>query len=108
MADKLNPTPDVDCRYGAPVGRPSRRSFTDKQGRTFQLELTEDAPPMHLVRCPLDQGGYDRGGAYWGIGPPLYYYANSTGDITGYVRGATRERAKAAVRAIHPHARFYR
>ncbi len=64
---------------------------------------------MNLIRCPLNSGGYDRGGAYWGLGEPLYYYsANPEGLIDGYVRGRTREKAKEAVRAIHPHARFFK
>lgn len=104
----FDPTPKVNSKYGAPMGRANRNRFTDKQGRTFELTLAEHAPPMRLVRCPLDSGGYDRGGAYWGIGPGLYYFENSTGDISGYVRGRTRRHAKLEVLKLHPHARFYR
>lgn len=96
-----NPTPDVNCKYGAPMGRPSRG--------VDQYTVNDDARPVYLMRVPLDSGGYDRGGAYWGTPSDLYYYeANPTGLISGYVRGRTREHAKAAVRAILPHARFYR
>lgn len=114
---QFNPTPNVDSKYGAPMGRASRNSYTDKQGRTFELTATPDAPPFRLVRVPLNSGGYDRGGAYWGLGAPLYYYENHTGDISGYVRAerdgmsedkSRRGLAKQAVRKIHPHARFYR
>lgn len=94
----FNPTPKVDCRYGTPMGRPSNDDYT----------VTPDAGSFRLVRCPLDSGGYDRGGAYCGIGAPLYYYEGPLTDISGYVREATRERAKAAVRSIRPHAKFYR
>ena len=80
------------------MGRASHDDYT----------VTPDARPFRLVRCPLDSGGYDRGGAYWGIGTPLYYYEGPLSDISGYVRGRTREHAKQEVRAIHPHARFYR
>lgn len=104
----FNPTPEVSCKYGAPMGRPTRNTFTDKQGRTFELTATDDAKPFRLVRCPLDNGGYDRGGAYWGIGTPLYYFEGPLSDISGYVRGRTREIAKAEVRKLHPKARFYR
>lgn len=105
---KFNPTPDVNSKYGAPMGRPAHDTFTDKQGQTFKLVVNEDAKPFRLIRCPLDSGGYDRGGAYWGLGDPLYYYEGPLSDINGYVRGKTRELAKAAVREIHPHAKFYR
>lgn len=104
----FNPTPKVSCKYGAPMGRPSHNVLTDKQGRTFELTATTDARPFRLVRCPLNSGGYDRGGAYWGLGAPLYYYEGPLSDIDGFVRGVTREAAKAAVRKIHPLVRFYR
>lgn len=94
----FNPTPDVNCKYGAPMGRRSHNDYT----------VTEDAAPFRLVRCPLDSGGYDRGGAYWGTPSNLYYYEGPLTDISGYVRGNTREHAKIEVRKIHPHARFYR
>lgn len=108
MAKKTNPTPEVNAKYGAPMGRVSRSTVTDKHGRTFELTVTEDAKPMNLIRCPLNSGGYDRGGAYWGIGEPLYYYSDHTGSITGYVRGRTRQKAKEAVISMFPKARFYR
>lgn len=95
-----NPTPPVDSRYGAPMGRGARGD---------EYTLTADARPVYLVRCPLNSGGYDSGGAYWGLGEPLYYYsAQPEGLIDGYVRGKTREAAKAKVRAMYPHARFFR
>lgn len=105
---KLNPTPDVSGKYGAPMGRMSHASFTDKHGETFALTVNENAAPFRLVRCPLDRGGYDRGGAYWGAPSNLYYYEGPLTDINGFVRGNTRDAAKLAVRAIHPLARFFR
>lgn len=104
----INPTPYVSGKYGAPMGRASHNSYTDQHGRTFELTVSKDAPPMRLVRCPLDSGGYDRGGAYWGIPSNLYYYEAHLTDINGYVRGNTRELAKEQIRKIHPAARFYR
>jgi hypothetical protein len=108
MPAKFDPTPKVNAKYGAPMGRPSHSTYTDRSGQTFELVVNEDARPFRLVRCPLDSGGYDRGGAYWGIGEPLYYYEGPLSDISGYVRGCTREKAKEAVRSIHPKAKFYR
>lgn len=105
---KLNPTPEVSCKYGAPMGRSSHRTFTDKSGQTFLLDVNENAKPFRLMRCPLDNGGYDQGGAYWGLGEPLYYYEGPLSDISGYIRGRTRELAKAGVRKMFPLAKFYR
>lgn len=104
----FDPTPKVSGKYGAPMGRPTRDTFTDKSGTTYKLSVNEDSKPFRLVRCPLDRGGYDRGGAYWGLGEPLYYYEGPLSDISGYVRGRTREHAKANVLKAHPKAKFYR
>lgn len=96
-----DPTPPVNGRYGAPMGRPSKGDG--------EYKLTADAKPVYLVRCPLNSGGYDAGGAYWGLGEPLYHYsAQPEGLIEGYVRGRTREIAKDRVRGILPGARFYK
>lgn len=51
--------PDVNSKYGAPMGR--RESNIKPTGRT-----------VRLFRVRLNSGGYDDGGAYWGIGEPLY------------------------------------
>lgn len=92
-----NPTPTVVAKYGAPMGRPSGHpgNLVDEEGK------------FCLVRCHLDGGGYDKGGAYWGLGAPLYYYEAPNGE-SGYVRGRTREIAKDKVREIAPKAEFYR
>jgi len=37
-------------------------------------------------------GAYDSGGAYWGIGAPLYHYGDGEG-VCVYVRASNRERA---------------
>jgi hypothetical protein len=96
-------------RRGASLGRASHNTFTDKQGHTFELTVTADAAPFRLVRVRMvDGGAYDAGGAYWGCGDPLYYYEGPLTDINGYVRGVTRDAAKADVRQLHPAARFYR
>lgn len=105
---KINPTPEVSGKYGAPLGRANRNTHTDKRGNVHKLTVTEGARPMRLVRIHLNSGGYDAGGAYWGIGPGLYYFEDNTGSISGYVRGRTRDAAKAAVRQQHKHARFFR
>lgn len=100
IRNAANPTPPVKSTHGAPMGRVARG-----EGYT----ITENSRPVYLVRCPLDRGGYDRGGAYWGLGEPLYYYsAQPEGLIDGYVRGRTRAAAKAAVRSIYRNARFFR
>lgn len=88
-----NPTPDVSSHYGAPTGRPDRAQDTGLR--------------IHLQRIPLDNGGYDRGGAYWGLGAPLYAYDDEEGDWS-YLRARSRDDAKRQIRDKWPDARFYR
>lgn len=53
--------PDVNCQYGAPMGR--------GQSHARNKEILVK---FRLSRVYVNSGGYDRGGAYWGIGAPLY------------------------------------
>lgn len=66
------------------------------------------APLVTLQLVRLDSGGYDPQGAYWGIGEPLYWAAADDVDYDETFRAATRDEAKAHVRASYPHARFHR
>lgn len=81
-------------QYGASMGR---------HGGTIQ----DDGQKLHLCRVRLDNGGYDTGGAYWGIGDPLYCLYTDDGTEQ-YLRAANREAAKAQILAQHPYANFYR
>ena len=96
-SDMTRQLPQVNCRYGAPLGRRTRRDVS-----------TFESVKLAMQRVPLNSGGYDSGGAYWGIGAPLYWYASDDGKIDGFVRAAGREAAKAEIRQTYPHARFYR
>lgn len=78
-----------------------------QMGRRSDLRLdTVSKCKLHRVR--LDSGGYDQGGAYWGItGGALYYVEATDGEDEGkilYVRGASRDDAKAQF----PTARWFR
>lgn len=90
-----NPTPPEDLRFGAPLGRPT---FTPPRS----------APRLYLRRIRLDRGGYDPGGAYWGLGAPLYWYGDDSGAIDGCLRASSRDAAKAEIRANYPDACFFR
>ncbi len=93
----------VNARHGAPLGRPNH---TDARA-------LDGAPKFSLVRIRINRGGYDSGGAYWGLGAPLYYAAASRDDTGAmiadrYFRARSRDAAKAIIRAEFPNARFYR
>lgn len=98
MASHKNPTPPVFDDYGAPMGRKSKDlSIID--------ESSADDPPFTLRRIKIDSGGYDRGGAYWGLGQPLYWW--DFNGHSGFFRAANRKAAKNLIREIHPLARFF-
>lgn len=92
----LNPTPEVSSRYGAPLGRYTGPDY-----------LETDAGRLRLVRVHINSGGYDRGGAYWGLGAPLWYVEDPDGN-SRFLRARNRDAAKAAIIADWPEAKFYR
>lgn len=69
----------VSAKYGAPLGRAASGIGT-LRGK------------VSVRRVRLDSGGYDRGGAYWGIGEPLFY-AYDSGEGSAYFRAPSREAA---------------
>lgn len=64
---------------------------------------------FHLRQERLDSGGYDSGGAYWGIGyTPLFYASSVDGEIEFFHRAKDRNEAKKIVTEKFPGARFFR
>lgn len=92
----LNPTPEVSSRYGAPMGRYTGPDY---------LEVL--AGPWHLQRVRINSGGYDAGGAYWGLGTPLWFVQDQDGN-SKFFRARDRDTAKAKLAADWPGARFFR
>ncbi len=86
-----------DPKRGAAMGRPSRHA--SDMGASHKLTL------RHV---PLDSGGYDKNGTYFGTGPNLYWCADESGEIDFVFRAHNREYAKERVRKDYPNARFYR
>lgn len=78
---------NVSSKFGAPMGRRSYAAHDPSKG----------APRLSLQRLRLNQGGYDSGGAYWGIGDPMWVATDGDG-IEVFVRAPTRDAAKQAVR----------
>lgn len=75
----------VNCSYGAPMGRRSDGYLETGVPRS-----------VRLFRVALDSGGYDNGGAYWGIGAPLWC-AIDDGGSRQFLRASTRARAALAL-----------
>ena len=80
------------CTYGAPMGR-----------QETMLRNTEET--LRARRLPLDRGGYDAGGSYWGIGRPMYVIAGSDGT-RGYERAKNRKELRAILAERFPSAKL--
>jgi hypothetical protein len=80
----------ASSQYGASMGRSSDLDYGTRE-------------KLRLERVPLDAGGYDPGGAYWGGGVPLYIAYDEEGRQL-YFRARDREAAKAKF----PNAKFHR
>jgi hypothetical protein len=89
-------TPDVNCKYGAPMGR-----------REWGPRDPDYEGVFYLQHISLDSGGYDKGGAYWGIGSRLYGYASTDDEINGFVRAFDRAAAKSIIRVTYPKVKFF-
>jgi hypothetical protein len=80
-------TRNVSSVYGAPMGRRSGA----------MRDPTEPAPrSVRLFRVRLDSGGYDAGGAYWGVsgrGAAPLWCATDGVDFEEYVRAGSRAHA---------------
>lgn len=89
---------DVSGVRGAPMGRSN---------------VTEDfEKPCHLVEVPLDEGGYDPGGAYWGSGAPgLYCAANGLVGTDArhcsiFVRANSLKEAREIIQTRYPEIKW--
>jgi hypothetical protein len=63
---------------------------------------------LRLQKINLDTGGYDQGGAYWGLPNNVYWAWEDGGSIELAVRAANWEEAKLKVIVKMPNAKFFR
>lgn len=87
--------PDVSSRYGAPFGRVEHKPAPDTPRK------------FYLRRIRINSGGYDSGGAYWGLGAPLYWATDDNGAEL-FFRARNRDAARAHVASQYPQTKFYR
>lgn len=94
----------VHSKYGAPIGRAGLTCIV------FATRACGEDAKVKLARVRINQGGYDDGGAYWGIWEPLYYasFYDNDGDINEcFLRAHSREQAKKILCNYEP-LKFYR
>lgn len=87
--------PNVSSKYGAPMGR-------SRVGN-----LNELPKKLRAQRVSMVDGGYDPGGAYWGISsPPFHLYvvfaigANGKPEFRDFTRAITSKAAIGNVRKV--------
>lgn len=68
--------PMVNSKYGAPMGRLAYGVNPVGKVRLFQVDISS--------------GGYDNGGAYWGLGKPLYCAKDEGDNYVQYIRADSR------------------
>lgn len=89
-----------DPRRGAALGR----GEIHKAPRDIVAKFT-------LRHVPLNNGGYDENGTYFGTGAPLYWYALADAEgnelVDSMLRAGDRDAAKRKVREKYPNAQFF-
>jgi len=96
----------VNCKYGAPMGRVDQPSPV-----SGYKAIPTMAHLFNLRKVRLNSGGYDEGGAYWGLrsrGQTLYWAINETETIERFFDAPGREAAKNILREEFPNCKFYR
>lgn len=87
-------------QYGASMGRSESHYLRSDTVARFALQAV-----------PLNAGGYDPGGAYWGTPSDLWRAQADEGQegyVDMFVRAPSRDAAKAIIGRRYPNARFYR
>lgn len=82
-----------------------------QMGRPEIIQEAETVKKLHLERVYLQDGGcYDPGGAYWGMGEPLYvaWGEGETEQQEMFLRASSREEAKEECKEVFTNAKFYR
>ena len=88
-----SPTMTPDPGYMGDRSRGARMGRDEHDLETTQIP----AKSVYLSRVNIDSQGYDPGGAYWGIGTPLYCAYSEECDYCQYVRAHSREDAAASL-----------
>ena len=61
---------------------------------------------IHLHRIDLKDGGYDEGGAYWGLGLPLFHAFDEEENLYAFLRAENIKAAKKKILESFPNAKI--
>ena len=82
MSMSMRQTCKVSSQYGAPMGRSNHGAVVPGQ-------------KVRLIQLNIDSGGYDDGGAYWGLGKPIFMAWTEDTEYEWYIRANSRKEAAA-------------
>ena len=85
-----------DPKRGAAMGRGSKHASDTSAEIKFYLRYR-----------PLNSGGYDANGTYFGHGGRVYWYADAEGKVDATLRANNRAEAIAEIRTEYPRAKFF-
>jgi len=78
-----------------------------KRGAALGRPTIDDGPPEGVIfirQVHLDSGGYDPNGTYFGVGEPLFWYADEGENIDGVLRAFGPDQALREVEKKFPGA----
>ncbi len=108
--------PDCGDARGAPMGRRLRPHSVARGRDAWEEDLNPGRAAsqaarelaftgeISLRRLYLDAGGYDVGGAYWGIGEPIFSALSECGTIDRTLRATSQSAAISAILKDAPRA----
>jgi hypothetical protein len=99
------------CGSTRGLGGESRILSFTPQGVLVDMSTVPVDPLERAVaveHVPLDRGGYDRYGRYWGRGEKLYRYTTYDGEIDDYLRAPSRQAARATLKSRYPDRKVLR
>lgn len=88
----FNPVEKVNCQYGAPMGRANDTGNAPSKMGGYLVFTGK----LYCRKIRLDSGGYDQGGAYWGLrmnGESLYCVYSACGTVRRYIDAKSRKSA---------------
>jgi hypothetical protein len=100
-----NKTPDINKILALPVNKGCSKYGAD-MGRMSQTQGEPER--LHLQKMRFVDGAYDTGGAYWGMGTPLYcaftqsFVNGEDESIRVFARANSRAEAKLKVLEMLP------
>jgi hypothetical protein len=100
---------ETDTRPDAEI----REEIRQRLAEAYRLETMAATGKLadikvSLRRIQINNGGYDSGGSYWGLGQPLYWAGSDCGTVDLWFRASDRDDAKEHVRETFPNVRFHR